>query len=229
MIYELSVFTTLFGQQCVNRWNYLLTGDPASVKGSFALIEAFGGIPPTLTPTQFPTGTLMERWQEAAADALQFQSMTCKAIYDVTDFYELPYIPVLDGDQTGDALSPVIAFGFRSSRTRTDIRRGMKRLPGVTEAEVSTGGNLVGGGVSFSNEMAGFMSDVLEYDDEGNTLSFAPIVVKKQAYIPEGSTREAYRYFPTLAEQLENIAVGVLWQPYAQVRTQTSRQYGRGQ
>ena len=70
-----------------------------------------------------------------------------------------------------------------------------------------------------------------DYDDEGNTLTFTPIVCKKQKYaVPDSDpVRYAYRYFPTEAEQMDEIAEGVTWQAYTQTRSQTSRQYGRGQ
>lgn len=229
MIYEATLFTTFAGQSCVNRWNYLLTGEPASVKGSFGLISAMGAIPPVLTPGYFVPDSMMEEIRQMVSASVSFVAVSVKAIYDVTDFYELPYVPQPTGGIPGEALSPTAALGFRTSRVRTDIRRGTKRFVGVAEGFSSSGGVISGDGAAAMAAVSAEMSEVLTYDDEGNTLSYAPIVVKKQPYIPEDSTREAYRYYPTEAEQMANIAVGILWQPYAQTRTQTSRQYGRGQ
>jgi len=229
MLYEATVFTTYFGQQCIWRWNYVSTGTPASVSGSFGLVSAMGGIPPTLTPTQFPESTMMEVIREAVSSAVQFNAISVKAIYDVVDFYELPWVPTITGVKSGDALSPVMGYGFRTNRVRTDIRRGTKRIEGVIEADVGSGGVLVGDGAAYATAIATRMSATLSYDDEGNTLTYVPTVVSKEPYIPPGSTRTAYRYYPTLTEQMEHVASGVLWQPYANVRSQTSRQYGRGQ
>lgn len=229
MIYEATLFTSYYGQSCINRWNYLRTGTPAVVTGSFALLSAMGGIPPTLTPTQFPTGTMLRIIQQQIVNQVTFVALTVKAIYDVTDFYELPWVPALTGANATQGLSPVMGYGFRTSRVRTDIRRGTKRIVGVDEGQTDGGGVLNSGGAAAAAAIADAMTVTLEYTDEGNTLSFAPIVVKKEPYIPSGSTQTAYRYYPTLAEQMDFIATGILWQPYPSVRSQTSRQYGRGQ
>jgi len=229
MLYEVSVFTSYYGQSCLNRFNYLSTGTPAAVTGSFALISAMGGIPETLTPGDFPGGTLMSQWQATVSNQVSFTAMSAKAIYDVNDFYELPYVPAPVGDQTGEALSPVMGFGMRTSRVRQDIRRGTKRFEGVPEAHVGGGGVLVSPGTTNIGTLATLMSGALSYDDEGNTLTFTPCVVSKQKYTVTESGREAYRYYPTEADQDDHIASGILWQPYPQVRSQTSRQYGRGQ
>lgn len=229
MIYEVTLFQTYYGQQCLNRWNYLMTGTPAVVTGSFGLLDAMGAIPDGVTGL-FPTGGLLATIQTVQSSAVAFDAIVAKAVYDVTDFYELPYIPAKNGDQgTFTGLSPTTSYGFRSNRTRTDIRRGMKRFVGVTENGVVGGGTIEAGMVGALNDIAEAMSDALTYTDEGNDLTFSPIIVSKQAYTPAGSTREAYQYYPTLSEQMDHIAQSILWQPYAQTRTQTSRQYGRGQ
>jgi hypothetical protein len=229
MIYELTLFQRFGGQQCINRWNYLLTGTPAAVTGSFALIDAFGGVIPALTPGVFPEDTNMRYIQDLVSSGVQFEALMAKAVYDVTDFYELPYVPAPTGGAGGDSASPTVAFGFRSTRTRTDIRRGMKRFVGVPESAVTTAGSIASAVVPALEDLADGMAAALTYDDEGNTLTFTPIIVSKEPYTPSGSTSQSYRYYPTLAEQLDHIAQSILWQPYAQTRTQVSRQIGRGQ
>lgn len=229
MIYELTLFTNYVGQVCLNRWNYLMAGTPAVVTGSFGLISAVGGVPPTLTPNQFPEGTMFERIREFLSTGVAFTACVAKAVYDVEDFYELPYVPAIQGNTTGEAMAPFVALGFRSNRTRTDIRRGTKRFVGMPESQVGDEGKLTSGAATHVADIAALMSDALTYNDEGNDLTFTPIVVSKQPYTPEGSSQTAYRYYPTLSEQMEHIAQSVLWQPYAEVRSQTSRQYGRGQ
>lgn len=229
MLYEVNLFYTYQGQQCINTLNYVRTGTPAVVTGSFGLISALGGIPETLTPTQFVTGSLMRAIQLLVSTAVSFNAMEVKAVYDVTDFYELPYVPALAGSDGGTAASPVLAYGLRSNRTRTDIRRGMKRFVGVTEGAMEAGGTLNGPAAAAVGVVATELGAVVEYTDEGNALTFSPVIVSKQPYTPSGSTRQSYRYYPTLSEQMEHVMESILWQPYPQVRTQTSRQYGRGQ
>lgn len=228
MIYEVTLFQTYQGQSCVNRWNYLMTGTPASIQGSFGLIEAMGAVPIPVVGG-FPADTIMAVLRNMQDDGVMFQAISAKAIYDVTDFYELPYVPVIPGMIGGEGAAPFVAYGFRTNRTRTDIRRGTKRFVGVPETYTGDGGTVIGNGAIEANNLAAAMSEPITYDDEGNTLTYSPIVVSKQLYqVPDRDT-EAYRYWPTLAEQMTHIAESVLWQPYQTVRSQTSRQYARGQ
>lgn len=230
MLFELTLFTQYAGQSCVNRWNYISTGTPAVASLSYALLYAFGAIPDPAINTQFRTGSVMEYIQELVSNGVTFVASSAKAIYDVEDFYEIPYVPARTGDNSGSqGSSPVLAFGFRTNRVRQDIRRATKRFVGVYEGAIGTGGVIESGAAGVMATLADRMSAILTYDDEGNTLSFAPCVVAKQQYTPAGSDVPAYRYYPSLVTQMEHVGTGVLWQPYAQVRSQTSRQYGRGQ
>jgi hypothetical protein len=73
----------------------------------------------------------------------------------------------------------------------------------------------------------------LNYDDEGNTITYQPAIVAKQRYEVDGDpNRIAYRYYPPEeggeAEQLLNTATGIAWETVPTVRTQRSRQYGVG-
>lgn len=226
MLYELVMRGTYFGQEVVNRWNYVSTGVPASVLGSFALVSAFGAIPDLGV---YPPDAPFSQIYAALSDQLVLSSLEARAAkdYDVEDFYERPFIPAYDGGVSGAAMSPTAAYGFRTNRVRLDIARGTKRFAGVIEEAVGSGGVLVGSWPANLEAMAEAMSDVLEYDDEGNTVTFTPCVVSKEEYTtPSG--RKAYRYYSTLATQMEHVATGITWQPYSTVRTQVSRQYGRG-
>jgi hypothetical protein len=120
-----------------------------------------------------------------------------------------------------------VSVGFRTNRVRSDIARGTKRVGGISEASVGDGGEITGGYLTNVIAAADTMSETLEYVDGANTLTFIPVVVSKQEYTTT-SGRIAYRYYPTFAEQDDHIASGVTWEPYTQVRSQTSRQYGRG-
>lgn len=226
MLYEIDLFGSYYGQETVNRFNYLSTGTPASVLGSFALTSAFGMIDDA---GDFPATGVFQRILNLVAVPWTAVTAQVRAAgdYDVEDFYERPFVPPAPGLSTGDAMSPATAYGFRTNRVRLDIDRGTKRFAGVTEGNVGTGGTLDIGSGTALQLLADAMSDTLTYDDEGSTLTFTPCVVGKQPYTTE-SGKTAYRYYSTLVAQLEHIASGVLWQPYATVRTQTSRQYGRG-
>jgi hypothetical protein len=222
MLYELIMRSTYFGQQIINRFNYVMGGTPAAVSGSFALQYAFFGGSGAAPAATSVVGELLD----IVTNDWQLTEIESRAIYSATDFFTRPFITPVIGEQAGKSLSPVVAYGFRTNRVRSDIARGTKRFVGVTEAGVNEGGT-IGGILSAVQEVAVAMSEVLEYDDEGNTLTFSPVVVQKEKYTtPSG--RDAYRYYSTLATQLEHVASGILWEAYPQVRSQVSRQYGRG-
>lgn len=229
---ELTVKTEFNGQQCINRFNYVMTGTPAAVTPSFGLVSAAGFIP---TAGAFPTGTLAKSWSDLVSADVQFDLAVSLNPYDPTDFYGNPFVPVVNGAVTGNSLSPTAAFGFLSTQTNRGIRHGTKRFTGVTESENLSGGELSPETLVLMNDLADFMGNVITYDDEGNTLSYAPCVVKKDKYVVPGSDPErfAYRYFPPYnstgeALQLASLALSILWSPYDHTRTQASRQYGRG-
>lgn len=220
-IYELVLRQDYYGQQTVNRWNYILTGTPAAVTGAFALIDAVGAI-------ELETDRLIGLIQALQNTAVNFVDIEARNIFSATDFYTRPFAVDVNGlFATGQTTSPVNAFGFRTNRVRTDVRRGTKRFVGMTDTQEEAGGVMNAGIQTQMQGIADKMSDAITYDDEGNTLTFTPCVCGKEEYTtPSG--RKAYRYYGTEAEQLAHTASGVLWEAYTTVRTQTSRQYGRG-
>lgn len=223
MLYELVLRGRLFGVQTINRFNYVLTGTPAVVSGSFALTHAFmnsdGGVPAASSVLGQLLDIVTTDWQATEIET--------RNIYDPVDFYTLPFLEVVAGEQTGKTASPLVSYGFRTNRVRADISRGTKRFAGVTEAGIDDGGVIGPAFLPALQELAEAMTATLPYTDEGNSLSFAPAVVQKEKVaLSEG--RFTYRYYPTLSEQMDHVALGVLWEAYNTVRSQTSRQYGRG-
>jgi len=232
-IYEVVLQQTYNGQQCINRWNYVGSGTPASVTGSFALVSALGAIyDGGAVPPAYPPTKLMRLIAAMQSTSVTFDALSVKSIYSVTDFYESPFVQALTGTTTGtDPMSPFIAMGFRTNRVRTDVRRATKRFAGAIEGN-STGGGAISG-TFLSGPMAAVaaaMSATLTYDDEGNTLTFTPCVCGKQSYPsniahPE---RVAYKYYDTESEQMLHTAQGIVWDAYNTLRSQVSRQVGRG-
>lgn len=228
-LYEVTLTQSFHGVECVNRFNYQLTGTPAAVLGSYALVSAFGAIYDT-GGGGYPSGSLIQKISDIQGNDVTFTGITAKNLYSVTDFYSTPFQPALTGGNASESLSPINAYGFYSSRVRTDVRRGSKRFVGVGIDRVSAGGLLDSSGIAGCTALATALGATLTYNDEGNTLSFAPCVLSKERYTVPGSdpARYAYRYYSTETAQLSHAAVGILWTYYAQVRSQTSRQYGRG-
>jgi len=232
-ILEVVLTGTYFNQQTISRWNYVSSGTPAAVSLSFALAAAFGAVyDEVAVPPGYPADTPLGLISSNTGDGWDWQQLTVLNPYSATDFYQTPFVPAYGGTRAGEQMSPAVAFGFRTNQVRRDVARGTKRFPGVPEAAVGTGGVIDAGWISTLEDIAAKMTEVLTYDDEGNTLSFAPAVCGKEEYDPNPppatGNHRAYRYYPTEAAQLAHTAVSVTWQAYAQVRTQTSRQYGHG-
>lgn len=224
-IYEVTLTSEFQGQQCINRWNYVSAGVPAVVTGSFGLISAMMG--GSVQPAEPASGSLMTGIMLLVTNGVKFLGLTAKNIYDVEDFYERPFVPALWGQIEGDGMPPFVAYGLRTNRVRQDIARATKRFVGASET-LQNNGTLIGAAVTNLQMVATRMSEALVYDDEGNTITYMPAVVKKEAYTTPSGGR-AYRYMADEAAQLANTALGVVWQPYGTLRSQTSRQFGRGQ
>lgn len=218
-------------QEIINRWNYMASGTPATVTLSFALTSALGAI---AVAGVYDAAKLMRKIADIQVSAVSFILLTVRSVYSTTDFYSLPFIEPLVGQAAqGDAVSPIVAYGFRTNRVRSDIRRATKRFVGVGETAMAAGGTITGAFLTTQlAALATAMGASLTYVDEGNTLTFAPVVVGKEKYNPNPSDptapQVAYRYYATEALQGAHIAQGIVWDPYTQVRSQVSRQFGHG-
>lgn len=227
-ILEVTLTQSFQNQECVNRWTYVASGTPASVSFSFALTNALGAIE---TAGVYPASELMRLIAAVQSNAVTFQTITVKDIYSVTDFYSTPFTSPLAGVGAGEFMAPFVAYGFRTNRIRSDVARATKRFVGVLEANYS-GTAYIGAVITALEAISAKMSANLEFLDEGNTLTFIPAVCGKEKYDPNPTSPDAnhvaYRYYATESEQLAHTAQGVLWQHYPNVRSQVSRQLGRG-
>lgn len=220
-------------QQCVNRWNYEATGTPSTGTLSFALNEALGFHP---VAGAAPSGSLLRAIVDVLHTTAFFSQAICLNPYDPTDFDAAPFVPQVPGlDGSGQGMTPVAALGFRSNQTRRDVRRGTKRFAGLSEGIESMHGGVDTSYNTQINLIASLMGATLTTGSGGGLVTFIPCIVKKEKYAVPGSSpvRYAYRYQRPLdatgkAEQLLRCATGITWQPYAFLRSQTSRQYGRG-
>jgi hypothetical protein len=232
-LHELVLRQEFAGQECINRFNYVSSGTPAAVTRSFGLAAAAGFI---LTPpdVEFASNSLARAIQNLQTPDVTFVDILVKDIYDVVDFYTTSFPPLVVGtiNTPGNSMSPAVAYGFRSNRTRLDIKRGFKRFVGVGEEKVGPLG-VIGDSVLTGpvDNLRIDLGATLTYDDEGNTLTYQPVIVKKFKYTTSAGTT-AYRYATDddggEAAQLAQVADANVWQAYSTVRTQVSRQYGRG-
>lgn len=225
-ILELLIRQVYENQECLNRFHYVSAGTPAAVSLSFALTYAFGLIPDG-EPPAFPNDAPFYQMTLCQNVGVSYIETQAANLYNDTDFYTRPFVADTHGQNDGEPMSPVLALGFFSSRTTRAVRRGFKRFVGVNSDDVGNGGLISEALLTLANEMAVRMGAVLSYDDEGNTLTFTPVVLSYEEYTtPRGN--KAYKPYATEAAQLAHLASGISWTPYDHVRSQTSRQYGRG-
>lgn len=223
-LYELVLFTTYFGQRCVNVFNYTMSGVPAAVSGSYGLIHAFGAI---ADAGVYPAGGIFAQLRALLNVSVSFDNIRVTNPYDATDFYSRPFPSITAGQTSGDGVSPTEAFSIRSNQVTRDIRAGQKRFVGVSESTISAGGVLTAPVLAAFTTLANTMSAPITYDDEGNTLTYNLVVVSKQVVTdPEG--RVSREYYPTVTEQLAHTASGLLWTPRGYTSSQVTRQYNRG-
>jgi len=222
-ILEVRIFQTYFGQQAVNVFHFLSSGTPAVVSRSFACAAVLGWVP-GYSPANDDLKTAM---QDIQTNDLTYTEIQVVNPYDPVDFYVQPIVTNNTGNGVALSLSPAVAMAIRTNRVRQDIRRGFKRFTGIGDGAILDGGVLAAAKITTLQTVCDALNDVSDYDDEGNTLSFESVVVGKERYTtPSGGA--AYRYYATEAEQLNHIATGIQWAPVTTVRTQVSRQYGRG-
>jgi len=226
-LYEVTLRQRYFDQACINTWNYAAEDGLGVTHSALELLTLMGFIPEG-DPLALPADTVAALILAQQNAGVEWLSVEARELYSLTDFYEAAYSPALTGGLTsGDAMSPFVAYGLFSNRVRTDIRRGFKRFVGVSEGQVSSGGVLSGGALTWMTSVADAMSETLD----GVASSYFPCIVSrlKEAIPDTDPVRYRYVLYPDPAEQDEHIALNVSWASYTQVRSQTSRQYGRGQ
>lgn len=225
-LYEVVLRTRYFEQLCINTWNYFVQPGIGVSPRALELLELMGFVP-IGEPLAFPADTIADALATVQSDNVSYLTVEARELYSLTDFEELAYNPPLIGINTGgDSMSPAVAYGLFSDRTRTDIRRGTKRFVGVMEGDVSAGGVLNSGSLTELSALCDKMSDVLL----GAAADYLPCIISREKVeIPDTDpVRYKYELYTDPAVQEAHIATEIEWSPYTTVRTQTSRQYGRG-
>lgn len=226
-IYEVTLRQTYFGQRCINRFHYIGETPSEGSAAAFSLINAMGFVG-SGSPVVYPAGSLFSLIRAIQATVLQYDEVEARNLYDPLDFFVRPFPSPTVGLSGGEASSPVLSTGFRSNRVRTDIGRGFKRFTGISESALASGGAIDAGVLATLAPLAAQLGADISYTSGAVIYTFTPCVLGFQKYeTPSG--RDAYRPYPTEAEQLEHAAFPVAYSAMPQVRTQNSRQYGRGQ
>lgn len=226
-LYEVTLEQEYFGQQIINKWNYDSGTIPSGSLGALLALVGMGWTP-FGDIDAFGADTIAGQLQAGQATAVNFVQAIAKNLYSVTDFYTYAFPPNTAGANGGvNPMSPMVAYGFATDRTRSDIRRGQKRFVGVTEADVGGGGILLDATKTYWQALGDTMADINAVPVEGSAVTFTPYVFGRVAYTTD-SGKTAYKYYDTEVEQRAHIARINQWTLKSAIRSQTSRQYGRG-
>jgi len=230
VLLELVLQAHYFGQEIINRFNYLGTGTPGEDNAAAALAQAFGCI---WDGAAYPDGLPFKDILNLQTDTVVYDFAAARDVYSDIDFVEVPFVhPATGLAGSGQGESPAVAFGLRTNRVRLDVGRGYKRLVGVGEGWIDPGGVLGATGQTQLNVVAEALTANLTQSLGGNDYTFVPVIVSKMRYLPPtpvfNAAGTAYMYWPTYLEQSAHWAPSVTWEIYTTTRTQTSRQYGKG-
>lgn len=228
---ELTLQTRFAGQIFLNRFNYVWDEvSPSPDNLAQKLIDATGVN--TYAGGEYEGNTLIWAIKAMLHQLCTFEIMTARDVDNVFDIAEFLF-PTGDagqGSNIGDAAPPFVALGFRTSKTRGDIKRGAKRFSGLGENVFGTSGTISSAYLSLGNQVAVELSRILP---DGGTGQFKPAVVhKKKVEVlnddggPTG--RFKYVYWGDDDLNVQNSMFPVVFDLVTSIRSQTSRQFGRG-
>jgi len=225
--YEVTLQQSYLNQQVINRWNYISDAIPTGSLGSLLALVGMGFVPFEGNPA-FGSGTFAGLLQERQHSATQWIAAIGKNIHDPTDYYAYAFpAGTVSLNGGSDATSPVIAVGYATDRTRSDVRRGQKRFCGIVEAEMGGGGVLTGEATPVWQAIGDTMADINLVPVGGSGVTFTPYVFGRKKEVDEDG-KVSYPYWPTDAEQLAHAMRINAWTLKTAIRTQGTRQYGRG-
>lgn len=224
--YEVTLQQLYFGQECINRWNYQSAAPPSGTSGAYLCAVGMGAIADDDTPA-FDITTILGKLQQLQSTSVTFVELVVKTLYSVTDFYTYSFPTGTVGTGGGEPMSPTMALGFSSDRTRANIRRSQKRFVGLTESVLDAGGVLSSSYATSAQVLGTMMGNPNTVTLDGVTTTFNPVTMGRLKYHPPGKTTWAYKYYPE-DELADHAAPITQFNVKNQARTQTSRQYGRG-
>lgn len=223
--YEVVLRSLYFGQQCINVFNYVTASGIGVTPNALELLTEMGFIPEG-DPLAFPEDSIMALIQAVSNTSVEFLAVEARELYSLTDFYEAVYSPPINGTATsGDPASPFLSYGFYSARVRLDIRRAFKRFVGASEGYIGAGGVLTEGITPVLVDLAEAMSA----DLTGLTAVYQPAVISREKVVDPETGKVTYQLYADPAEQAEHVAAPLEYTYYTTIRSQVSRQYGRGQ
>lgn len=209
MLYELVMKYDLYGQECNNRFYYSSPAAGSVPGGAEDLTGGFEGGSLVLALKDFWT----------VVSSVDFHTITTRALYDDTDFFEATALGIAGVSVDGEAVGSATALGFSSERFRTGRNRGYKRFSGFGENKAS--GNTYVAGVE-SLAVSAALDDLVTGTTLGNL--YGPRVLLLNQPSPG-----VYELYATEAEQRLNMSpFGLVWGAKTFLTTQRSRLQGHG-
>lgn len=151
------------------------------------------------------------------SNSMNNSSLEVFNLYDPTDIFSLG----LTGAGTiAEAIEQgAQSIGFRSQRSRRDVRRGGKRIGGVPLSYV-TNSNIQAGAIAAIEALALQLADTIVWSEDENSVPYRPCVVKR-IFTGIVNGKRQYRLPETVEE---TTVVGWVNTEYSlTARTQTSR------
>lgn len=226
-LYEVTLTQEFRGEVFINRWNYRqlsgAPGTPTALDLAGALGMTYG---PTAPDDDPPAGTLMAAVQSVQASDLNYISATVINLYNDSDFVIIPLTPLAGGNLNAGS-APFVSIGFRGVRTSRAVRNAQKRFGGVPAANIDPGGFIDSSYLATARAAETIFGTPPV--GASTTYEFVTLSLRKEDVVIDGKLVRKYSKWPTEAEALANVYPVSAWQVYGRVRSQTSRQYFRGQ
>jgi hypothetical protein len=146
-------------------------------------------------------------WSLVASADVQYVSTRVRNLFNPLDIGEI--FAVVTGDIVTETSVAFIAYAYRTSRIRTDIRRGQKRFPGVPETWVQHGvleGDHTGELGDLSDAMNLTLAGLLD-----PTTRYTPVIVKRIKFTNTLTGKTQYRLPVTQGELADQFFVASSW------------------
>jgi len=213
-LYLVTLFGAIFGNQTVNTFTYLQTGEESSPGVSAAILGAL------FKSAFLPADAILRG--EGIAVSQQWKGIRVVNQYeDSSDFFEEEFPTPFTGDGIGAVMPPYVTYAFRTPWLGPAVRRGQKRFSGVLELEVNNG-ILQANVTTLLNPVAQALGMQLEGDNE----VYTPVIVRRVKTLDPETGRYVYS-LPSNPTQYYGVAA-TSWSVQAYSSTQNSRKYGRG-
>lgn len=228
---EVVIKGTANGEMYINRLNFVASQAGITDSTSYFLLLSLGYLGITTAPTN---GSVLDELLTCNSGTFQMTELVARNIFAVSDFITLPVGPTnyVGLNSGGSYYSNFSVQKLRSNLRRQDIGRGFLALDRPKESDVDDSGNLGATALGKLTALGIAIASVPAFTDDGENISWTSCVVGKEKYRTNpDSTKDptyAYRYYEDKDEQFEHLANGVQWSPMPKVRSQVSRQYGKG-